>query len=189
MKKILINIILFSSLFLNIHCQFYKNRVLSDANWSTHMIPLITCALNTDGPILEMGVGDFSTPLLHSICSKNARFILSAEMDENWLNLFLDLEKNWHQFIHVKTAEDWDNIGNEINWSIVFIDHSPGERRIFDIKRLRKNTDIFVVHDSQQPSYGYEPELSSFRYKYIYERYATKTTLVSDKVDIRKFFE
>ena len=70
------------------------------------MAPLLTCAINTIGAILEMGSGDFSTPLLHAICSKEKRFILTTDTDKKWLNNFIDLKTEWHDFQYVAVYED-----------------------------------------------------------------------------------
>lgn len=177
----------------------HKNRHFGDPEYGTHMCPLTVAVVNTVGPILELGSGDYSTPLLHALCAKNKRLLVSTDTDKKWLDLFMDLERSWHTFVYISVYEDdyqlnpkphkWDSIGNDIHWSVVFIDHRPGERRVEDIIRLRKNTDIFVVHDTHEPSYGYEPTLSSFKYRYLYERYFTTTTLVSDTVDVAQLFE
>lgn len=183
-----------------VEVQFKKiPRCLEHADCGTHMAPLLTVVTHTDGPLLEMGSGDFSTPLLHAICSKSKRFLLTAETDKKWLHNFIDLKSEWHAFVYVPVYEDdwslnpkpalWDAVGGDRHWAVVFIDHRPGERRVEDIRRLRKNTDIFVVHDTQQPSYCYEPVLNTFKYKYVYERYATQTTIVSDIIDVSTFFE
>jgi len=139
----------------------------NDSKFATHMPALITAVVNTDGPVLEMGCGDFSTPLLHAICAANKRFLLTAETNRNWMNLFVDLERNWHQFQHVDSVRGWNDIGLGVYWSVVFIDHAPGERRVVDIRRLRSYADVFVVHDTQHWGYRYEPTLSSFKYKYV----------------------
>lgn len=169
------------------------------SSYGTHMACLVAAAVHTDGPILEMGAGDYSTPLLHSVCSKNERYLLSTDTDQKWLSYFTDMENDWHKFKYVKVYEDdweinpqpneWDAIGGDRHWSVVFIDHRPGERRVIDIARLRNNTEIFVVHDTEQSEYYYEPLLSSFRYKYVDKRYTTQTTVVSDTIDVRKFFK
>lgn len=174
-------------------------RLLGDANYGTHMVPLITAVTHTQGAVLEMGSGDFSTPLLHAICSKTERYLLSVDTDQSWLNLFIDLKRDWHDLKYVPVFSDdfskdpkphlWDTIGTDRYWGVVFIDHRPGERRRIDINRLRKYADIIVVHDTQEPSYGYESILNTFKYKFIYDRYATTTTLVSDTIDVRLLFE
>jgi len=187
----------FSATLLTITLPMIQNRTLGDANWGTHQTPLITAVVHTSGPILELGCGDFSTPLLHAICSVNQRILLSADADKKWLRLFLDLETPWHKFIYVPVFEDpnnpqahkWDQIGKNVHWSIVFIDHSPGKRRATDIQRLRTQTDIFVVHDTEKSYKDYKLVLESFKYKFIYKRYKKQTTLVSDTINIITLFK
>lgn len=193
MNKIF-NVLCFIFLLSFVKCSFtvLSGRVMGNSTAATHTAPLLTIVANTKGPILEMGCGDFSTPVLHAICSSSKRFLCSAEGNKSWLNFFTDLEKEWHHFYYVSSFNGWDKIGNGIRWSVVFIDHAPAKRRVMDIKRLRKNTDIFVVHDTQDSveiSYGYKPVLSSFKYKYVYKRYKVTTTVVSDVIDVKKFFE
>jgi len=175
-----------------------KNRIV-EWEYGTHMTPLTTALLHTEGPVLEMGCGDFSTPLLHTICSSTRRFLLTAETDKDWMGLFTDLSDDGHYFQYVPCYDElwvnredpglWDGVGCSMpRWGVVFIDHRPGERRVVDIERMRHKADIIVVHDTQQPSYGYEPTLSSFKYRYTYQRYAVETTLVSETIDVAKLF-
>jgi len=171
--------------------QLMQNRLLGAAGYGTHIFPLITVLAHTDGPILEIGTGDYSTPLLHALCSKNERFILSVDTYQAWLNLFLDLSKPWHQFKYI-APDDYASLefqGAGKRWGVVFIDGAPAERRIEDIKRLRDKTDIFVLHDVEDPLYNYQPLISSFTYHYLYDRYLPNTMVVSDKVDVSKFFK
>ncbi|GEM_PF-1185328 len=163
-------------------------RRMGDSQYGTHMTPLFTAVVNTDGPVLELGCGDFSTPMLHALCSVKKRFLLSAESNKNWQKLFFDLKREWHKFKYVSSVQDWANVGSGINWSVVLVDHAPGEQRIVDIERLRPNTEIFVIHDTEDPVYGYEPLLSTFKYKYTYKRYNTTTMLVSDVIDVAALF-
>ena len=164
------------------------NRQMVGVNYGTHLAPLIIAVINTDGPVLELGCGDFSTPILHAVCSSQKRFLLTAESDGNWQKRFWDLKRDWHKFQHVKHSSDWNQVGAGRHWSVVFVDHAPGERRVVDIARLRRHADIFVVHDTETASYGYEPVLSTFKYIFVYRRYSTTTTLVSDTIDVALLF-
>ena len=170
--------------------EMVQSRRLADSEYGTHVCPLITAVVNTDGPILEMGCGDYSTPLLHALCSPKKRMLVSTDTDLQWLSLFLDLENNWHTFYFI-SENAWDRIGNDMHWSVVLIDHRPALRRVVDIERLRSKTDIFVVHDTELSAaqyYNYETTFSSFKYRYDYKRYATQTTLLSDRIDVEQLF-
>lgn len=167
--------------------------------YGTHMPVLATVLAYTDGPVLEMGSGDFSTPLLHGMCSASKRILHTCDTDRKWLGFFKYLENEWHKLFYVRVYDNdwdlnpkphmWDAIGKDMHWSVVFIDHRPGERRVGDVQRLRNNTDIFVVHDTENAGYGYEPTLSSFKYKYVYKVYGTETTVVSDTINVNEFFD
>jgi len=173
------------------------SRKLKDAEYGTHMVPLITAVVNTSGDVFEMGCGDYSTPLLHTILCKSNRKLLSTDTSKEWLNLFRYLENKNHEFIYVPVYDDdymlnpqpekWDKVGNK-KWSVVFIDHRPGERRKYDIWRFKDNAEIVVVHDTENLGYGYEPFLNCYKYRYDYKIYDVFTTLVSNIIDVKKLF-
>ena len=198
MKKYLMSMVFAGIFFVALYGASSENRKLISPEYGTHMAPLLTVIANTDGPILEMGCGDYSTPLVHAVCSVSKRFVLTAETDIGWMELFKDLKTDWHQFVYVNIGtknknynpEAWNLIGNDHNWSVVFIDHAPKERRVVDIERLRLRTAIFVVHDTNplKKGYKYEPLLSTFKYRFNYKRYANQTTIVSDVIDVAAFF-
>ena len=186
-------------IFINVTCiaiDLSSQRHLTNGDYGTHMTALIAAAMHTQGPILELGCGDYSTPLLHSICSATERKLISAESDLSWLSFFMDLRCAWHTFISVpvrdannQTIHLWDTIDPEEHYGMVFIDHAPALRRIEDIKRLREKTDVFVIHDTEDPRYNYESILPTFKYQYVDSRYAITTTVVSDTIDVSKFFQ
>lgn len=160
--------------------------------YGTHITPLTTAVLATYGPVFEMGSGDFSTPLLHSICKRMNREMLTADTDKDWLLNFKDLASPEHKFIYVpvyelKDPSLWGKVGNQ-KWSVVFIDHRPGERRALDILRFKELAEIIVVHDTENPGYQYENSFKEFKYRYDYLRYSVRTTLVSNFIDVSKLF-
>jgi hypothetical protein len=173
------------------------NRELSDSKYGTHMVPLITAIQNTSGDVFEMGCGDYSTPIIHAILSNQNRKILSADTSLEWLNLFTYLETENHSFKYVKVYDNdwdtnpnpniWDSIGNQ-SWGVVFIDHRPGERRKYDIKRFEDKAEIIVIHDTEEMSYNYEQVLCDFKFRYDYKVYNVYTTLVSNTRDVSKLF-
>ena len=171
------------------------NREIGHGIYGTHIAPLLTAVLNTSGPVFEMGCGDFSTPLLHGICKFQNKYLLSTDTSQEWLSLFRDMESSNHEFIYVPVYEDdweknpkpelWNNIGNQ-TWGVVFIDHRPGDRRKVDVKRFADKAEIIVVHDTEYDGYGYD--FTEFKYQYVYARYKTHTTILSNKIDISKLF-
>lgn len=55
-----------------------NNRFFLD-DWSTHQPVLYAIAMSTTGPIIEFGCGNGSTDLLHEICEKEGRTLITLE--------------------------------------------------------------------------------------------------------------
>ena len=169
-----------------------KNRVIGSGQYGTHLVPLIAAVMATDGIVIEFGVGDFSTPVLHEIFGwdynwEDSEFInrklISYESDEKWLNNFIDLKSDRHEFILI---DNWDSI-EVLPCSVLLVDHAPSERRIVDIDRFKDHAEILVVHDTDKMKYyGYDKVFGDFKYKKTYDRYSKSTTLLSNFTDITK---
>ncbi len=152
--------------------------------WGTHLAPLATAVVNTEGPILELGAGDTSTPLLHALCAPARRNLVTVDTNRAWLERYADLQTDWHRLVHgLENA-----MAGATRWGVVLVDHQPGKRRAADILHLRSRAQVFVVHDVEEPDYDYKPALAQFRYTYTYNRYATWTAVASDVVDVRAWF-
>lgn len=144
--------------------------------WATHIPMLVNFVCKTKKPVLELGMGDYSTPILHHLCQD--RHLVSTEYKKDWMEKFKDLESPIHKIFHV---EDWDSFDiNMHSWGVAFVDHSPGERRVADIDRLINIADFVIVHDSQEAGYKYEPSFAKYKYRYDYKRYETYTTVLSN---------
>ena len=183
------------------HMGLSGSRDVDSLGWGygTHLTPLVTAVLRTKGDVLELGTGDFSTPILDSIIStfSGSRKLYSTDGNLPWLKEFANLETSWHIFKHVDVFDNGKNAKLPLpkwmkrKWSVVLIDQSPAQRRRYDIKRLRKLTEVFVVHDTSEfveHIYKLKKILSKFKYSYIYPRYTRSTTIVSDTIDVRKWF-
>ena len=166
-----------------------NNRNLADAAFGTHITPLMAAVLATKGNVVEMGMGDYSTPLLHEIikhqrCLNSKRKLFSFESDAKWLDNFTDLRNDWHT---LESVADWNKLVLPKQISVLFIDHAPANRRIIDIEKYKDIAQIIVVHDTDKPNYyGYEPTLSEFKSCFVYERYRKSTTIVSNFINVSK---
>jgi len=141
----------------------------------------MACVNATDGPVLEMGCGNYSTPVLSQMC--RGRKMLSVESDAAWMAKFTDLAGPDHQFIAVK---DWSEfVLPDFPWDVVFINHEPAARRIVDIGLLMDKAKMLVVHDTESADYyGYESILPKFRYRFDYKRWTPWTTVVSQTMPL-----
>lgn len=114
-----------------------------------------------DGPVLEMGMGLYSTPLLDLMCHESKRQLVSYDSDPVW---FKENEKWASDYHQVKFVEDWDQADIEHTfWSVAFLDHKPAIRRKGDAHRIANNALYVILHDSEPESNKY------FRYTWIYK--------------------
>lgn len=148
--------------------------------------PILTKLVEiTDGPILELGVGIYSTSYLHWACFPTKRKLYSFESAEGWIRYFKDCQSDFHEVIFI---DDWDKL--EINkfWDIAFIDHDPNERRHIEVKRLANNAKYIILHDSEpehDSKYKYSEIYPLFKYRFDYTLCKPYTTVLSNFVDLK----
>ncbi|CAF1113746.1 unnamed protein product [Adineta ricciae] len=156
-----------------------------ESGYGSHKLALLAALLLTakdGGPVVEMGCGYHSTLLLHQLAvDRQKRYVLSTDTDREWLLKFQNnMSSSLHQFRFINRVSEWNSVGNDRpRWSIAFIDHKPGERRVVDIIRLINMTDLIIVHDSETASYQYERGLQYYPYRYHYTYLSTATDVAS----------
>lgn len=142
----------------------------------------------TDGPVLELGMGISSTPLLHMLCFDRDRLLVSYEHDQQYANMFRKYRSEAHKF---KLVKNWDEVDTkEHKWSVVLVDHKPDERRVVEIQRFAW-VDYLVVHDSEPNNnhiFGYDKIFPLFKYRYDYTKARTHTTVLSNTKDLKEFY-
>ncbi|UJR17085.1 hypothetical protein I4U23_003982 [Adineta vaga] len=149
-----------------------------DHSDGSHAIPLLASILLTNGSILELGCGHASTPMLHNVSITFQRYLLSVDSDKNWISPFSSKmsHASLHQYEHVT---DWNTIGNDRQWSVVFVDNAPETRRIHDIIKYSYRSQVIILHDSESAGYMYEKAAPFFPYKYQYQYLKTYTDVWS----------
>jgi hypothetical protein len=149
--------------------------------------PLLALAVaQTDGPILELGCGHYSTPLLHAL-SGGRRRIVTLDHDAGWLEQFAALRTAWHE---LRVVADWPRALAElppIAWSVCLVDQGPPESRGPSIAALRDRVRVFVCHDTTPDewiaAHGYEV-LAGFAFRRDDRSRMPGTTIVSDAIDV-----
>ena len=118
-------------------------------------------AANTTGPILELGCGAYSTPLLHLLCP--GRRIVSADNNRDFATTFMKLITDWHEVHHIDNWEAWPLIDEK--WDVAFVDQAPAEAREPSLHRLRDNCKYVVVHDTElMDYYGYSRVFPTYKH-------------------------
>lgn len=146
-------------------------------NWDNHR-PLLWWALKeTKGqaePVLEMGCGEGSTPYLKQYLKTDKRKLISYDYDKEWADKY-----------NANHVTDWDSIEHE-NYSVILIDHSPGERRHLDVIKLANKCDYMIIHDSEPAATGYmlDKVWHLFPYRRNLKTEGAWATIVSTKHEI-----
>ncbi len=150
----------------------------TSVEYGSHLPALMKVINISDGPVLELGMGMFSTPYLHFACYPKRR-LASYENDKevyNWLNIF---KSDYHE-IHL--VEDWDKIDLFGHWSTVLVDHNPTSRRREEIKRLAQSADYIVVHDTNprlDRKYKFSEIYPLFKFRKDFNREKPYTSILS----------
>ena len=162
----------------------------TEARWGTHIPAMFLAVELLPGRVLELGIGYFSTSILHNL---RPGYLLSVESSPGWITRFINLQDERHKFRHVV---DYDKMFSTIglNWDVVLADHRPYQQRYKDIARLKGHSRIFVVHDTDEGSvkdFMTEEEiedarrlLNSFKYRIDFKHILPYTSVLSDEIDI-----
>jgi hypothetical protein len=152
------------------------------SGYDTHRPVLCEAVRRTRGPILELGTGDGSTIPLHAVATDHSRQLFSFDNNRQWIAKYVGLRNEHHL---VALVASWDECPIESQfWSVAFVDHAPAERRVVEIGRLRYRAILVVVHDSEDPTYGYDSVFDSFAHRFDYREHKQWTTVLSNYLDI-----
>lgn len=106
--------------------------------------------LKSNSYVLELGVGNGSSPLMYEFCKDNPNSVVqSFETDVDWFNQMFDKYGNLPNYIF-NLIDDWNSLSNHLErdyFDLVFVDQSPWEARINSINLLKEKTSTFILHD------------------------------------------
>ena len=159
----------------------YERSHAAAEGWGTHA-PLLAAVIATasPGPVLEIGVGRCSSPLVVEMCKAMGRDLTGLDSEKDWLGEMCDL--GYPELIHFP---DWSKLPEWLagkNFAVIFIDHGPGEARLPVTKAVRGHAEFVVCHDTFNPGYliGLDAELATWKYKTDYTLMPSCTSVVSD---------
>jgi len=116
---------------------------------ATHLEALVWAVASTSGPVLEVGGGFYSTPVLAGF-ARAGRQVWCEESDPSWR---AELESRWGE--HVSFVEN----APEEPWAVVLVDHRPPEARAEMVNR-HKGRAVVVVHDTEPENAAVYPGLA-----------------------------
>lgn len=154
--------------------------------WGSHLTPLLSCVCATEGPVLELGIGHFSTPILHGVCEAMNRQLVSVEDSAEWHVAFTKYNTPLHDVI--LSGYDTEAPFLMQDWGTVFIDNSPGgERRKKDFSRFLPMAQFVVVHDYERENEeAIAPLLGGVTWV-VYTEYRPPTLVASIKRKLPSF--
>lgn len=141
----------------------------------------------TQGPVLELGCGHYSTIYLHWACFPN-RQLITYESKPEWIGFAQLFENDYHK---VHFVNYWPDVDLSIPCSIAFIDHEAGFGRARADEALRlTNADYLVCHDSENSSdhdYKFSRLRNAFKYRIKFTTARVPyTSVYSNKYDLKE---
>ena len=154
--------------------------------YSSHLPILIKVLQVSQGPVLELGSGVFSTPVMHWLCLEAKRPLVTYENIKEHFEMNKIFETKTHE---IKFVSDWNEAKIEgVHWGVALVDHEPRERRAVEIARLAQIADYVVVHDTEPDHddiFGFiNKAFPLFKYRYNYKRRRPYTTVLSNFKDL-----
>ena len=183
----------------------YKWNKQAGDPYGTHQPVLYAMATKTSGPIIEFGCGDSSTGLLHEICKKDKRILISIDDNLEWLNKFKEKyigdgyesdNSGWHKFYYVPGKKDDLNpdhwitflkefeLLNTLTFELCFIDQSPWLGRYETIKKMGPKVKYIILHDCD-----FFPVYNIFGKTIKPTDYTTQTEGIFDYSDVFTYFK
>lgn len=150
----------------------------------THMVPLAVAVARTigEGPVLELGMGDHSTPLLHLLCAD--RLLVSADSSEAWAGRYKGFRSGTHE---IHAVPDWRafHVIEQHQWAVALVDSTPSHERPALVARLAARATYIVVHDTDpdiesSAVFGLQEVLDGFKYRSDYRVFRPFTTVASN---------
>lgn len=158
----------------------------SNPGWTSFFPVLIKAVQKTTGPILELGSGPFSTPLLHWCCAESGRRLVTFEDKPEYYNLARRFRTDTHEVYFVK---NWDRVRfDRADWDVVLADHGHVlGQRAKDILRLKDHAKYIVIHDTEEKLHGFDKIWPEFKYIYHWTFDRRHTSVVSNLTSLEIF--
>jgi hypothetical protein len=164
--------------------------ILSQMNANApHQGLLAGIVAQTTGPVVECGIGHFSTPILHYMCKR--RPLLSIEADKEWFDFYTRAMHSGTHAFHFANGVAYKDIlltdrYKDLHWAVAFVDHSPPESRRDTIEVLRNRADFIVVHDAEPQAVVYQwgNLFETFKHRFYWDFLGNGTIILSDFYNI-----
>jgi len=160
--------------------------------WDSYK-PLLWEALqNTEGDVVELGVGDGSTEKLHNYCQQKERDLYSYESNLEWYRKFEHFRTNppkYEKHAIEYVGDNWEVFQERHREPIgvLFSDEAPGHMRKYNISMYATLAQVIVVHDADESTdHGYRLSWIKLLFKYhaLHEFPGASTAVFSNFIDV-----
>lgn len=161
-------------------------------NYGTHLPCLIKAVEKTNGDILELGTGIFSTPYLHYISILNNRKLVSVENYKEWADFLFKYNYDKHPNHDILVVDNYSDAQIDKEWDIVLIDQTPDSSRTEEAIRLKDKAKYIILHDtnpSNDKVTHYSRIYPLFKYKSVWTGDSNSATVVSNLVNLTDFWK
>lgn len=171
-----------------------------DTGYGSNAIPLVISALMTQGDMLELGMGMFSTPILSKIAIEYKRKLISVDTEKNWVDKFIGYNSTeLHKIYLMSDYRELSQYGRNSSWGIVLVDHFYATARSLDVISFANNSQIVLAHDAEKmydAMYRYDVNKVTSYFKYgckfsLFREPSRKlyisTIILSNFIDLNSF--
>jgi predicted O-methyltransferase YrrM len=156
----------------------------------SYMPVLLNLLYKTTGPVLELGTGIFSTPVMHWACFDKKRPLISYENNPDYFKLNEQYNYDFHKIYFIN---DWNSIDIEKTWDVVLIDCAPALSRKDVAKKLSNYAQYIILHDTwwkEESHFHYKEIFPLFKYKFDYfKEKPAYTSVLSNFIDLTHCME
>lgn len=157
--------------------------------FATHLETTIRCGLEClcrwpDLPLLELGCGEYSTPVLAALARQYKSRLDVVSTDAQWLERFAFLDSPALVRTHITS---WSEFTAGKSYSLVLLDNEQRVRdRVTLAEELASSTRVLVLHDAcrvTRPNITWDSLSDRYRYIHIRRRLRPTTAVLSNYVD------
>jgi hypothetical protein len=145
-------------------------------SYGSHLHPLLKCALATSGRVLEIGCGEWSTPVIRAYCLATQREFVSAESRAEWADA---INSQLGDVVRLDLSGDIDALAAG-PWSVVLVDHDPARERAREAAKFARSAEFVLVHDCElgQIADSLAPLLGLWKFREVYTANGTPHTMI-----------
>ena len=162
-------------------------RLRVGAYVGSHLPVLLKLLPMTIGPILEIGSGYNSTPVLYWACFPSKRRLVTYENNPQFFEFANSYQADFHD---IRCVENLNDLELCEPWSIAFLDSDPHDTRVHAVPLLH-HAEYVVVHDTDQHRGQrgtiFDGVFQEFKYQFRYEAAWPQTSVLSNVHDVSGF--